>query len=359
MHRFDFSRAAARSVDPYGDPAVLDIAAARFTRARARRQTVRVGGLVAAVIVAGIWVGSSELSRRHAAATPPPIAVLPGDDHAVPAPRPAPRDPAPPVPAAAAWLRIGGTDVTKLDDATQLEVTRSGNDSAQLQLHVGGVRIAGGSQVRLTTGRVDIRAQRAVFSAQAHDQTLEVSVERGTIDLAWPGQHRQLTAGASMSVPTLGSPSDPGPPAPLPAVIAPPADPAPAEPPPAAASQDPVEDLLRSADASRRSGDTAAAIALLRRASEIADPRRPTVLFTLGKLLLGAGRADDAAGVFAEAARTDPHGLLLEDALAREIEAWAAANQLERAQARARAYLAQYPHGLFRDAVVRSSQLSP
>ena len=45
--------------------------------------------------------------------------------------------------------------------------------------------------------------------------------------------------------------------------------------------------------------------------------------------------------------------------LAREIEAWAGAGQPERAQLRAHAYLAQYPRGLFRDAVLRWSQPGP
>jgi hypothetical protein len=351
MNRFDFSRAAARSVDPYGDPSALEVAAARFARARVRQQTTRVGLLVTAVVVAGIAVGWVERSSGSDAAIAPPIAVLPVGAKAPPPPR----APAPPAPSPSAWLRVGGTDVVKLDDATELEVTRSGSDSAQLQLRAGGVRIAGGSQVHLTTGRVDIRAQRAVFSAQSHDRTLEVSVEHGTIDLAWPGEHRQLAAGASMTVSTVASPSESA----LPPVGAPTVEEAPpAEELGAPGARDPVEELLRAADASRRNGDTTAAIAQLRRATELADPRRPTVLFTLGKLLLGAGRADEAAGVFAEAAATDPHGLLIEDSLAREIEAWAAAHQPERAQTRARAYLARYPHGLFRDAVIHWSKTS-
>jgi hypothetical protein len=343
MSSYDLARAAARNVDPYREPNLLDEAVARFERARARRQAARSATLAVMVIAFAIAVAWIDVS------TPPPDAPATGSSVAV---RPDTATPAAPPPDPprdvidSAWLRIGDSEVMKLDDAN-FEVTASGSDHAQLRLHAGGLRIASGARLTLDAGRVAIRAHHAVFSASSRGNKLVVEVDRGAVSLGWPGGAQQVVAGGSATVSTVAPPAERvTPPAPDP--TPPDAEPAP----------DRVGRLLEAADDARRSGDARKAIALLREAAEAVDSRRPTVLFTLGKLLLGTGQAESAAAVFAEAA-ADPHGLLIEDALAREIEAWAAASKLETARARARTYLVKYPHGVFRDAVRQWSKLSP
>ena len=77
-----------------------------------------------------------------------------------------------------------------------------------------------------------------------------------------------------------------------------------------------------------------------------ADPRAPLAAFTLGRLLLeDLGAPLDAARAFARSRELDPDGVLSEDAMAREVEAWSRAGEGERARVLAAAYLARHPDG--------------
>jgi transmembrane sensor len=135
--------------------------------------------------------------------------------------------------------------------------------------------------------------------------------------------------------------------------LAPPAAPATAAP-----ARDRVAELLGEADALRRAGRVAAATRSLR---EIVrrhrrDPRAPAAAFTLGRLLLDTGDDRAAARAFADARALAPRGPLAEDALAREVEAWARAGASERARARARRYLELHPDGARAEAVRRHAE---
>ena len=106
--------------------------------------------------------------------------------------------------------------------------------------------------------------------------------------------------------------------------------------------------MLLAADAARREGRPAAAVALLERAVERhgGDLRAPLAAFTLGRLLLAElGRPADAATAFARARALVPDGPLAEHALAREVEAWSRAGQRDLAQARAQEYARLFPAG--------------
>jgi transmembrane sensor len=109
-----------------------------------------------------------------------------------------------------------------------------------------------------------------------------------------------------------------------------------------------AETLLAAADAARLQGRAEEGAALLRRIVQQhrADPRAPLAAFTLGRvLLMELAQPRQAAAAFAEARALAPHGPFAEDALAREVEAWAKAGDDAKARARAQDYLRAYPSG--------------
>ena len=111
---------------------------------------------------------------------------------------------------------------------------------------------------------------------------------------------------------------------------------------------DEPNELLLASDAARLSGHPADAATYLRRllAAYPGDPRAPLAAFTLGRVLLDElGRPRDAALAFVRARELDEGGPLAEDALGREVEAWARAGDAGLARAAAERYLARYPDG--------------
>jgi transmembrane sensor len=109
-----------------------------------------------------------------------------------------------------------------------------------------------------------------------------------------------------------------------------------------------AEMLLAAADAARLQGRAQEGAALLRRIVQHhrADPRAPLAAFTLGRvLLMELAQPRQAAAAFAEARALAPHGPFAEDALAREVEAWAKAGDHGKARGRAQDYLRSYPSG--------------
>lgn len=111
--------------------------------------------------------------------------------------------------------------------------------------------------------------------------------------------------------------------------------------------EDEVGALLDAADGHRRTGRHAEAVIRLETVVQrhADDARAPLAAFTLGRVLLDLHRAEEAAAAFAQARQLDPTGPLAEDALAREVEAWAAAGRPDETRARAMEYLERYPRG--------------
>lgn len=110
---------------------------------------------------------------------------------------------------------------------------------------------------------------------------------------------------------------------------------------------DPKE-LLLASDVARLSGHPEQARAWLNQLLERFphDARAPLAAFTLGRVLLDElGWPKDAALAFARARGLDPSGPLAEDALAREVEAWARAGDADKARLGADRYLETYPNG--------------
>jgi transmembrane sensor len=114
------------------------------------------------------------------------------------------------------------------------------------------------------------------------------------------------------------------------------------------AVRDAPGELLLASDVARLSGHPKQAAEQLNRllAQHAKDPRAPLAAFTLGRVLLDElGRPRQAAEAFARLRTLEGAGPLAEDALAREVEAWSRAGELEKARAAAQAYVASYPNG--------------
>jgi transmembrane sensor len=114
-----------------------------------------------------------------------------------------------------------------------------------------------------------------------------------------------------------------------------------------AVREDPA-DLMLAADVARLSSHPEQAVAPLRKVCDRfpRDRRAPVAAFTLGRVLLDdLGRAAEAADAFHRARSLWPSGPLVEDALAREVEAWGRAGRAERARTAAELYLQRHPAG--------------
>ena len=113
------------------------------------------------------------------------------------------------------------------------------------------------------------------------------------------------------------------------------------------ATEGPAE-LMLAADVARLSHHPEKALAPLQLLSTkyANDPRAPLAAFTLGRVLLDdLGRPREAGRAFSRAIELAPNGPLVEDIIAREVEAWSRAGDLLRARARAEEYLARFPRG--------------
>ncbi len=219
-------------------------------------------------------------------------------------------------------------------------------------------------------GAVTVTVLGTAFSVDRVADRVGVSVTRGLVQVDWGAGSRRVAAGEDGWFPPLVvSPAAAEAPAVAPANEAAPvrhkqkparddvAAPAPASTdstPPGTTDEptppgepDPAK-LLGDADRARLAGRYEEGVSLLRRLvrDHPDDQRAPLAAFSLGRILLGdLHRPAQAAMAFARARALAPDGPLAEDALAREVEAWAQAGDLDRARARGDEYLRIYPNG--------------
>lgn len=114
-----------------------------------------------------------------------------------------------------------------------------------------------------------------------------------------------------------------------------------------AVQNDPAE-LMLAADAARFSGHPSEAVSYLERVVDghRKSPVAPLAAFTLGREYLDRlGQPHRAAEAFELARKLDPAGSLVQDALAREVEALSKGGNAEKAYVRAREYMKAYPNG--------------
>lgn len=106
--------------------------------------------------------------------------------------------------------------------------------------------------------------------------------------------------------------------------------------------------LMDAADAARLSGHPRAAVKYLERVNSAhsRSPVAPLAAFTLGRVLLDRlGQPHKAAKAFRRARELSPGGSLVQDALAREVEALSKAGATLEANRQAREYVRRYPQG--------------
>lgn len=221
-------------------------------------------------------------------------------------------------------------------------------------------------------GAVTVTVLGTAFSVERVADRVGVTVTRGVVQVDWGAGTRRVAAGEDGWFPPLvvspeadaghavAPAQETGPlrhrrklvrdDAEAPAPSSPESPAAPAETPgaPTAAAVDDAAKLLADADRARLAGRYEEGVTLLRRLvrDHADDQRAPLAAFSLGRILLGElHRPAQAAMAFARARALAPDGPLAEDALAREVEAWAQAGSLDRARARGAEYLRLYPNG--------------
>jgi transmembrane sensor len=284
----------------------------------------------------------------------------------------------------AALETTGDATAVKLDDGSRLElsahtrvkVTENRPSHVALDLQHGRVDcditprkdrhfavVAAGVEVRVTGTRfsVELTAQRRV----------EVEVQRGSVEVTWRGASvpKRLAAGERWSVDLEQPVTDPSAKAPeapdtrsapsaaeAPSAVDAPrasAAPAPAPREPSAAGPRELFDL---GNAARRAGDAAGAA----RAYELlleqhpGDARAGLAAFELGRLRMDRlGDVHGAIHALQRAVALAPGAGFREDAMARLVDAYAAAGARERCRSAQSAYLESYPTGVRASAVAR------
>jgi transmembrane sensor len=217
-------------------------------------------------------------------------------------------------------------------------------------------------------GEVTVTVLGTIFSVERVADRIGVTVTRGTVQVDWGAGQRRMVAGDDGWFPPLvvspaaealvQSPAKEAPPVRHKQKRVDDDAPAPTPTPPGSPTVEPAEltaapapdaaKLLADADRARVAGRFEEGAALLQRLirEHPGDQRAPLAAFSLGRILLGElRRPAEAAQAFARVRTLAPGGPLSEDALAREVEAWAQAGNLERARARGAEYLRAYPNG--------------
>jgi transmembrane sensor len=213
----------------------------------------------------------------------------------------------------------------------------------------------------IQSGDVKVRVLGTAFSVASMQSRARISVERGMVQVLWPGGEATLRAGEAGDYP------------PVAAVAAAEAGPVTLDPANNGShwrdlalkgeydkaygelyksrglkGVDAPQDLMLAADVARLSRHPAQAVAPLRKLMDRypSDTRAPLAAFTLARILLDdLGRPNEAAEVFSKARKAWPGGPLAVDALAREVEARSRAGQMDRARELASQYLDRYPKG--------------
>jgi transmembrane sensor len=243
--------------------------------------------------------------------------------------------------------------------ATVLEKAIESDADILYELKAGGARFEVARRpsrtFRVHAGPVTVQVIGTRFEVQRQEQTSRVSVVEGRVLVSWWGGSRELGPGEEGTFPPTPTAAE--------QAAAPVAHAAPVAATTAMrrrAAEPGPEVLFASADRARKAGKPEQAVAQLRTLIDRfpADPHAQVAAFTIGRLLLESlGQPRQAAASFAEARLLAKGAPVAEDALAREVEAWAAAGERALAGRRAALYLQTYPHGSRLGAVLRAGGL--
>ncbi|HTU62973.1 MAG TPA: FecR family protein, partial [Polyangiales bacterium] len=262
--------------------------------------------------------------------------------------------------AQTAPLELSDGSHVALATGARLEVLRNDGRSFVTVLRRGestfDIRPGGPRRWVIETGLASVEVLGTRFRVTRAEDAVTVAVERGVVLVRGetvPAGAVQLRAGEQLSVQDRESPkriavpATPSAPAPI-VSAAPPLFSEPRAPKLTSAKsvENQVDQLLSSADAARRAGNTALAISELQRVLALTsdgDPRRGLAALSLARLTLERDPALAAEAL--ERARSSMPRELSEDAQARQVEALVRAGRRAEARQLGSDYLQRYPQG--------------
>jgi transmembrane sensor len=256
--------------------------------------------------------------------------------------------------AHAPYTLADGSRVIPDGPTTVLERVVESGDDILYELKTGGARFEVARRpsrtFRVHAGPVTLQVIGTRFEVQRFEDRSHVSVTEGRVLVSWWGGSRELGAGEAGTFPPQPAPPADG-------AVASTATSAPAR---RRAPEPGPEVLFAHADRDRKAGKPELAVAHLRTLIDRfpADPHAHVAAFTIGRLLLESlGQPRQAAASFERARILAKGAPVAEDALAREVEAWAAAGERALASRRADLYRQLYPNGARLGAVLRAGGL--
>ena len=347
---------AVRSVDPTWDGKDTEIGLAMLRVRMRRRATGRRASVGMAAVMACAGLAWGTIGHR---AGPPMASVV---------------ELAPSPGATSAAIRFSdGSTVTRLEPEAQVSVIEAGPERIITSVDRGQIHAEVAPRpsrvFRVVAGQVVVEALGTAFTVERLDERVGVSVRHGRVRVTWLTGSGELGAGESNWFPPIdenrgreepraslgaeGVVVDAAP------VLG--AAPVVARTPSwkmlalegrnreayallrdqRRSVRDP-DDLLLAADVARLSGHPAEAVPFLERSIKDSgsNPKAAMAAFALGRVLMTSlGLPEKAALQFADARSRAQGGSLAEDALAREVEAWAQAGSVSRARERAQEYL--------------------
>jgi transmembrane sensor len=355
---------AVRGVEPSWDGKDTEIGLAMLRVRMRRRATARRASVGVAAVMACAGLAWGTIGHR----TAPPVGGV---------------EFAPGSGAASSGIRFSdGSLVTRLDPEAQVSVVEAGPERIITSVERGQIHAEVAPRpsrvFRVVAGQVVVEALGTAFTVERLDERVGVSVRHGRVRVTWLTGWGELGAGESNWFPPIDDnrgreeprgAGGAGGPESLALDVAPSAG-------SSSASvrtpswkmlalegrnreayallrdqrknvRDP-DDLLLAADVARLSGHPGDAVPFLERSirESGSSPKAAMAAFALGRVFMTSlGSPEKAALEFAEARSRAQGGSLAEDALAREVEAWAQAGSVSRARERAQEYLRLYPSG--------------
>jgi tetratricopeptide (TPR) repeat protein len=284
-------------------------------------------------------------------------------------------------------MAVALDDGSRLELAAQTKVRVGGNEPLALELELElehgrvdcDITPRPGRHFTVSAAGVEVRVKGTRFGvelAPARDR-VTVDVSRGLVEVSWNhgAEHRDLAAGEQWSVdlaqPSAASatntPADSASSEPLPSAAPTAAASTPPEPetPPSVSTHPSAvrapttpgaRELLDLGNAARRAGDVAGATHAYEEllAAHPSDPRAGLAAFELGRLRMDRlGDTSGAISALQKAVALAPGAGFREDAMARLVDAYAAAGALDRCRSAQAAYLKSYPSGVHATAVSR------
>jgi transmembrane sensor len=274
-------------------------------------------------------------------------------------------------------MAVALDDGSRLELAARTKVRVTGKDPASMALDLDRGRVdcdithRPGRHFSVNAAGVQVRVKGTRFGVELTPgrDRVDVDVERGLVEVTWEGgsQRRDLAAGERWSI-ELKHPerthqadaavasAQPSAPDAGEAESAPSSSPRPPSAQPTHDAMPGARELLDLGNAARRAGDVAGAARAYEQllSAHPTDGRAGLAAFELGRLRMDRlGDVQGAISALQKAVMMAPGAGFREDAMARLVQAYAAAGATERCRSAQSAYLKSYPGGVHASAVSR------